>query len=117
MTSWKTIEDKKYYERIITVFNSLKEGLGLTKPFSIPDKLNNDLTDFDILENRLLLLSRVSQYLSLLQGKSLELQKSYKTPTLYGLYEQVAELNKSVRMEADILRSIISTEKELIKLK
>lgn len=118
--TFRKVSDKDNYERIIKYLNIIKEGLNIDteKNILIPTvELTGEPSDFRVLTERLLLLSRMSSHLAIMQGAALELQKSYKHPIFYGLYEKTSELNRTVRMEVDVLRSVISTEKELIKLK
>ena len=119
---FKTIEDKNRYEKIIFVVKEIKKGLDIDfnkqLNFNLPTiELTQDLSDLDTLSNRLLILSRTIYYLSVLQGSSLELQKEYKSPKTYSLYETIVELNKAVKIETDILRSILSTARSQITLK
>lgn len=120
MISWQTVAHKQSYEQILSVLKTLKEGLGIKSDSVslIPSvALAGDASDFETISQRLLLVSRVSYYLSTLQGNALTLQKQYKAPELYGLYEEVSELLRTTRNETDILRSILSSERELIKLR
>lgn len=118
MTSYKNIKDKETHNMCLSYLKEITLGVGIKKDFSLDSiVLTNDVQDFEILNNRLLLLTRILYYLSIIQGKSLYLQKSYKTPEMYGLYERISEMTRAVRSETDILRTILSTAREQIKLK
>lgn len=118
MLSFKTTEDKKSYDMCVSYYEEIIKGLGITSPFSLQHlKLSNDMSDLDVMNERLLLLTKISYYLSIIQGKSLELQREYKYAKLYGMYEKISETTRAVRMEADILRTILSTIREQIKMK
>lgn len=119
MISWQSLTHKQVYEKLLSFLKDILAGLNLSTEVELIPAINlkNDASDFETLSQRLLLLSRVSYYLSTMQGDALTLQKHYKDPALYGLYEKIAELNRTVRNETDILRSILSSEKELIKLR
>lgn len=107
-------------DNCINIINLVTEGLNLDlKNLNLDPNiiLDNSLLDFQILSQRMILLNKMSQYISLGQGNALMLQKTYKTPELYGLFETFTELNRSVRYELDSLRSLISTAKEQIKIK
>jgi hypothetical protein len=120
MISWKNTKDKQEHEKIVNYYSEIIKGLGidLSKPFNLEHiELTNDMSDISILNDRLLLLSRIAYYLGIIQGQALELQREYKHSSLYGLYESVSEITRAVRMESDILRTILSTAREQIKMK
>lgn len=120
MTSFRTLEEKALFDKTVNYLNRIVNALDITfnvETMSSSVTLTGDPTDFAVLSERLLLISKFSYYLSIMQGDALTLQKQYKTPELYGLYEKISELNRTVRTETDSLRSILSTAKEQIKMK
>lgn len=116
--SWKTVKDKTDYDIISKSTQSILSTLNLDlkkMDYNVFSKEN--LHSINELNERVLLLNRISQYLSVIQGKLLYYQKMYKSALFYSDHETALELNRSVRSEIDTIRTIISTERMLINIK
>lgn len=113
-------KDEKVLIQTKETYKIIKDGLEIDlSEKSIKSILDVSETEQDTkdLMNRMLLLSRLSQYCSVIQGHAIYLQKKYKTPESYGLTESISELNRSIRNEVEVLRSILSHIKEQIRIR
>ena len=115
-----TEEHKLLSEQTLRIYKQVREGLNidLTKT-SVESMLELSETESDIenLYKRILLLNRLYQYSAVIQGHAFILQKTYKTPEFYGLFNGIEEVNRAIRTEIESLRSILSNIKEQIKIR
>ena len=56
-------------------------------------------------------LTQILYFSSGLQGEAAIIYRTTKTPTSYGIRESLDEINKAIRLEIEVIRSIISTIK------
>lgn len=97
----------------------IQEGLEIDL-LSVSDKIlhfDEEVFDIEILQHRLILLNRLAQHASVLQGHAKRLEKSNKTPETYGLHIGVEELNRAIRSEIESTRTILSNLRETIKIR
>ena len=112
--------DVRLLEQTKNLFKTIQEGLDIDlSASSIKSSLDLSETEEDIknIMNRIMLLTKLAQYCSIIQGHSLYLQKQYKTPELYGLAKATEEVNRAIRSEVEALRSILSSIREQIKIR
>lgn len=113
-------EHKKLADQTLHIYKEIRDGLKIDlsqKSITAILDLSETESDTQNLYQRLLLLNRLYQYSAIIQGHALILQKGYKTPEFYGLYDGIQELNRAIRTEIESLRSILSNMKEQIKVR
>lgn len=115
-----TDKHKQLLDQTEKLYNIIQEGLeidlSVTSTKNILD-LKETEEDVKTLTQRMLLLNKLLQYSAVIFGHSVELQKTYKTPELYGLKEGLDRANSAIKLEIETLRSILSNLKEQIRIR
>lgn len=83
-------------------------GINLNSP-TLTHKFN--FTNGHEATERSVILTQILYFSSTLQGEAAIIYRTTKTPLSYGIRESLDEINKAIRLEIEIIRSIISTIK------
>lgn len=106
-------EIKRIYAIII-------EGLGIdlsiTSATAIIEQVE-EVSDMEALTKQLLLLTKLSEYASIIQGYSKEQEKRTKSPEAYGLAVGTEQLNRAIRTKIEALRTVLSNHREQLKMR